>query len=331
MISLEDLNFVGSDLYRPECVLASKSGHLYTADWRGGVGVTFPNGESHLLKHKTSVSWLKPNGIALMPNGDFLITHLGDDKGGVYRLDGKGFLTPFLEEIEKIPMPPTNYVCRDNLGRIWITISTKQIPRHSAAKPNFGDGFIILMDDKGTRVVADDLGFANECVLSPDGDWLYVNETFGRKLTRFRVKKNGNLEKAETVTEFGESEFPDGVIFDDEGYLWVTSIVSNRIYRVSTVGKKVLWLEDFDEIGAKELESKYQMGLLEGKDFTKLNPKKLKNISSMAFGGKDLKKVWLGCLQGSSLATFNLPVKGIKPIHWEVLPNWLANLKNLRV
>ena len=33
------------------CVLSSKSGHLYTADWRGGVGVTFPNGESFLLKH----------------------------------------------------------------------------------------------------------------------------------------------------------------------------------------------------------------------------------------------------------------------------------------
>lgn len=113
MIFLDDLDFVGCDLSRPECVLASRSGHLYSADWRGGVAVTFPDGQSRLLKHRTSQPWLKPNGIALMPEGDFLVTHLGDDTGGVYHLDGNGSLTPFLEEVENTPLPPTNFVCMD--------------------------------------------------------------------------------------------------------------------------------------------------------------------------------------------------------------------------
>ena len=101
MLFPDDLDFVGNDLNRPECVLATRSGHLYSADWRGGVVITFPDGQSKLLKHRTSHPWLKPNGIALMPEGDFLVTHLGDETGGVYCLDGNGILTPFLEEVEK--------------------------------------------------------------------------------------------------------------------------------------------------------------------------------------------------------------------------------------
>ena len=78
MIFLDDLDFAGCDLSRPECVLASRSGHLYSADWRGGVAVTFPDGQSRLLKHRTSQPWLKPNGIALMPEGGgFLSPTLG--------------------------------------------------------------------------------------------------------------------------------------------------------------------------------------------------------------------------------------------------------------
>jgi hypothetical protein len=44
--------------------------------------------------------------------------------------------------------------------------------------------------------------------------------------------------------------------------------------------------------------------------------RRLRNISSLAFGGKDLKTVYLGCLLGDSLATFRSPVAGRPPVHW---------------
>ncbi len=44
---------------------------------------------------------------------------------------------------------------------------------------------------------------------------------------------------------------------------------------------------------------------------------KLKNISSIAFGGPDLRTVFLGCLGGDALATFRSPVAGLAPAHWE--------------
>ena len=45
--------------------------------------------------------------------------------------------------------------------------------------------------------------------------------------------------------------------------------------------------------------------------------RRLRNISSLAFGGPDLKTVTLGCLLGDSLACFRSPVAGLPLPHWE--------------
>ena len=130
----------------------------------------------------------------------------------------------------------------------------------------------------------------------------------------------------QTVTEFGLGEFPDGIIFDDENHLWVTCIISNRLIRVAPNGNKEILLEDCDLVNMNAVEKKYQLGQLESDDFTKVRPKILRNISCTAFGGDDLRTVWLGSLQGCSLASFRSPIKGIKPVHWKVYPKWVDKL-----
>ena len=35
MVNLDELEFVGEDLHRPECVLVDKSGNIHVADCRG--------------------------------------------------------------------------------------------------------------------------------------------------------------------------------------------------------------------------------------------------------------------------------------------------------
>jgi hypothetical protein len=42
----------------------------------------------------------------------------------------------------------------------------------------------------------------------------------------------------------------------------------------------------------------------------------LRNISSLAFGGPDLRTAYLGCLLGDTLAHFRSPVAGHPPRHW---------------
>jgi sugar lactone lactonase YvrE len=45
-----------------------------------------------------------------------------------------------------------------------------------------------MVDTRGARIVADGLGYTNECAIDISGQWLYVNETFSRRLSRFPVR-----------------------------------------------------------------------------------------------------------------------------------------------
>ncbi len=320
-IALSDLRFFGKNLLRPECVLATRAGQLYSADWRGGVAMTDTEGCSLLYRAKADMASpahraLRPNGIALRRDGSFLLADLGESAGGVFRLARNGQLRPLLETVDGVDLPPTNFVFEDSSSRTWITVSTRAVPRAAAYRADVADGFIVLLDSRGARIVADGLGYTNEAMLSPDGAWLYVNETFGRRLTRFRVAADGSLGERETVTHFGHGSYPDGLAFDAEGHAWITSIISNRVIRVAPDGGQQLMLEDTDPAHVVWCENAYLAGTLGRQHLDKSAGRLLRNISSLAFGGPDLHTAYLGCLQGDAIASFRAPVAGHPPFHW---------------
>lgn len=311
------LHFVGHGLVRPECVLATRDGSLYTADWRGGVAHILPDG-SHTLYAGALPGGrpLRPNGIALRHDGSFLLADLGDTAGGVFALSRQGDVRPFIESVDGVDLPPTNFVFEDATERVWITVSTRRVPRAAGYRADVADGFIVLVDRHGARIVADNIGFTNEAALSADGGWLYVNETFGRRLSRFRVGLDGSLSTRETVTTFGRGTFPDGLAFDAEGCAWITSIVSNRVLRVAPDGETTIILEDADPAHIEYCEQAYLAGTMGRPHLDHAAGSVLKNISSLAFGGPDLRTAYLGCLLGDAIATFRTPAAGEPPLHW---------------
>lgn len=316
--SPDDVAWIGTELARPECVLATASGSLYVADWRGGVTHIAADGkQQRFLGQLPDGGALLPNGIALLPDGSFLVTHLGADRGGVYRLTRAGEITPWLLMVEGLPMPPTNYVVQDRNGCTWVTVSTRRTPRALGYRREGGDGFIVCVDPQGrARVVAEALGYTNEVALDPSGCWLYVNETFARRLSRFALLAGGTLGPRETVTTFGPGTFPDGLAFDEEGHCWVVSIVSNRLIRVAPDGTQTLWLEDATTDHLSWVEAAYASGTMDRPHLDRSSSRVLKNISSIAFAGSDRRTAVLGCLLGDRLATLRLPVAGLAPIHW---------------
>lgn len=316
MLSLDQLNFIGTGLKRPECVLVASSGALHVADWRGGVSVIDKTGTTKSVLANGAFK-PKPNGIAILKDKGWLLTHLGDEDGGVFFLNEAGDLSPFLVEIDGAPLPPTNYVHVDGQGRAWVTVSTRKMPRILGNRPDCDDGFIVLVDEKGARIVADGLGYTNECLIHPVTGHLYVNETFTRKLTRFEVAVDGSLSDKTTVTEFGYGEFPDGLTFDEDGGVWITSIISNKVIRVSADDSKEVILEDSDPDHLARVEEAYQNSELQREHLDRVVSKKLRNISSLAFGGEDMKTGYLGCLLGDEIATFQSPWAGLKPYHWD--------------
>ena len=52
---------------------------------------------------------------------------------------------------------------------------------------------------EGSRIVAVGLAYTNEALVAPDGRSLYVNETFGRRLSRFPLRRDGSLDLRETT------------------------------------------------------------------------------------------------------------------------------------
>ncbi len=315
-LNLQSLKPLGEKLSRPECVLATAKGNICVSDWRGGVSILSPNGEQQLVIARDIDITIKPNGIALMNDGSFLIAHLGDEDGGLYQLHRNGECKPLLIELDGSPLPPSNYPHIDSLGRIWLTVSTRHQPRADAYRANVSDGFIVLIDQNGARIVADNLGYTNECCVHPDGKYIYVNETFARRLSRFKIGTSGELESKEIVTEFGSGTFPDGLTFDEQGGIWVTSIVSNRVIRVSPAGEQQVLLEDVDQDHLDQVEQAYLSHSMGRPHLDQMVSQRLRNISSLAFGGDDMKTIYLGCLLGEEVMTCRSPIAGWQPAHW---------------
>jgi hypothetical protein len=111
------LEACGRVLRRPECVLATLDGDVYVPEWpaaagaRAGVTVVRRDGSQQTWSASADFD-LRPNGIALTPQGDFLIANLGDD-GGIWRMAIDGTVTALLTEIDGVPLPPANFVTID--------------------------------------------------------------------------------------------------------------------------------------------------------------------------------------------------------------------------
>ncbi|WP_420548760.1 SMP-30/gluconolactonase/LRE family protein [Curvivirga sp.] len=316
MLSLDDIEKLGSNLNRPECVLTTSNGRIYTASFNGGINIIEQDGFQWELLAKGLDFDLKPNGICLMPDGSILAAHLGDDQGGVYQIAENGVTTPFCVEVEGSPLPPTNYVHLDSNGRVWITISTRKIPRALGYNPNIADGFIVLVENGIARIVAENLGYTNECLVSPDGKKLFVNETFSKRLISYDITENGNLENKALVAEFGLGTFPDGLTFDTKDGIWITSIVSNRLIRIDIHGNQEIIIEDSDLDKLKWVEEAFQAGKMGRPHLDNYFGKKLKNISSFAFGGEDLNLGYLGCLLDDCIYKITTEYRGHPPTHW---------------
>lgn len=301
-------------------MLAHSSGLIFTSNWAetGGISVISLDGSTTSLLGTSTQKPIKPNGIALENDGSFLLAHLGDTDGGIYRLSPDGAISTVVSHANGFALPPTNFVTLDAAGRIWITVSTTKQPRATDYRADACTGFIAVAEpgQSDARIVANGLGYTNECVIDMDNAALYVNETFTRQLSRFDLADDGSLNNRHVVTEFSSGTFPDGVALDEAGDLWVTSIVSNRIIKVKPSGEQILVLEDADTGFVAAAEQAYLANTMSRKHLAATGNTTLGNTSSLAFGGNDLSIAYIGNLLGSCLHQFKSNTRGKPPVHW---------------
>ena len=316
-LTLNDFTWSHTGMRRPECLIATRDIGLFAAYNGIGVRHVAPDGTAALYGRQDGVSPedFTPNGIALTQGGRLIIANIGL-AGGVWQVGRSGDCRPLLMEVDGVPLYPANFVLADAQGRLWISVSTRLRPRSLAYRTTADDGYIVLLDQRGARIVADGLGYTNECRISNDGGHLYVNETFTRRVSRFPLRADGSLGPREVFTTLGHGDFPDGGTFDAEGWYWMTSVISNRIYRIAPSGQPHLIFEDADHAYVDRAEVAFQNNTLTPDILTAPSGSAISHIASIAFGGPDLRTAYLGTLGMDSLPSFRADVAGQVPAHW---------------
>lgn len=308
-----DLVQIGSGLNRPECVLAAPDGSLYTGDWTLGIartasdGTTGPAVETDLI-----AQGFRPNGIAMTPDGDFLFANMGR-AGGVWQVGRTGDPRPFVTEMDGVPVSRTNFVLVDG-DRVWITVSS-QARKHEHFTSQEDSGQILLVRDGVATLAADGLNWTNEVRISPDGSHLFVNETFACRTTRYDVATDGSLSNPAHLNFPGDT-YPDGMAFDEEGALWIVCVISNRLIRVAPDLTWTVVFEDADREDLDRVASAHARGQLTWDDIAGSRGSRVSNLASLAFGGPDLRTIYLGGLGIDQIQVLQSPVAGTPLAHW---------------
>ena len=187
-LELSDLSFTGHDLARPESIIAQPNGTLWTSDGRGGVTRISSNGEQQFIGGLGG----EPNGLAMTDDGSIIVANIAT--GTIQKLSpDTGRVEELLTEVDGVKTTCANYVFFDSKNRLWIAFSTREQQWWPACASPRPDGYIVLLDEKGPRVVGDSIYFTNEIRLDAKEEYLYVAETMKSRILRFRVRPDGTL------------------------------------------------------------------------------------------------------------------------------------------
>jgi len=234
-------------LMRPEDGIALPDGSLIVADQVHGLRRVELDGSSAPFGKMVAAGYvhLPPdhsggaNGISLEPGGTHLLV-ADIFHGGIYRVDVR------TGESERVYQHRygVNTAVRDSRGAIWFTQSAHNTPEDGEARmwatvdiPSPEGALLRLGMVSGrlaveAEVLVDSLYFANGLAIDETGGHLYLSETVGGRVWRYRVDLDAGRVSDRSV--FVEGVAPDNIELDGEGHLWIALPLSNELLTVNT-------------------------------------------------------------------------------------------------
>jgi gluconolactonase len=323
------LQYVGSELQRPECILAEPDGSLWIADARGGVVLLRPDGQQKIIVQLHSdhfggaaseasryIEGTLPNGLAFAENGEILIANFGTDRLEIMSRDGESKV--LADNIDGQPIGKVNFVLRDSKNRIWITVSTRIKNWMHALRPDLPDGYIACYIDGAFRIVAEGFHFTNEIRMDAREEYLYVAETTGGCISRMRVSTDGKLNGREIFgpSSLGKGAWPDGIAFDSYGNLWGTMVYSDKLFVLTPKGDLRVLLDEGDPQKVDALEKAFLRNEVNDQVLFSTGQGVSPWMASVTFGGPDLRTLYIGSLRGKRIPFFRAPAPGLPMAHW---------------
>jgi sugar lactone lactonase YvrE len=285
--TLDGLAAIGRGIARPEDVVVDRDGTVWASDKSSACARIAPDG----TLTRVGTAGGDPNGIKIDPrDGSIVIANIGT--GALQRLTpDTGAIATILTEAGGRPLSTPNYVLFDSGGNLWCSVSTRRgrVPEWLDGTP---DGFIVRIARSGeAAVVADGIRFANGLALDANEEFLYVAQTAGDNVLRFRIQ--GSALSAPEIygpPTLGVRSFPDGLAFDAAGNLWTSLVLANRIVAIGPDGAVSALAED-------------PAGALISKP------------SNIAFGGADLRDVYIGSIAADYVLRGRSSVPGLALAH----------------
>ena len=171
----------------------------------------------------------RPSGIGFLPDGTPLVVSMKDRT--LQRIE-HGRLVQHAS-VAHLVEGEINDMVVDGRGNAYVGSMGYALFAGAKFKP----GNLVLVTPKGeARVVAEELHFPNGPVVTPDNGTLVVAESWGKRLTAFRIEADGTLSGRRTFADLGDYT-PDGITLDAEGAIWVAAFANNAFVRVRDGGE----------------------------------------------------------------------------------------------
>jgi gluconolactonase len=216
----------------PEGPSFDRAGNLYITDsGQKAIPRISPDGEASIFVRSEG----GPNGSAFHRNGDLYVAEPGARR--VVKVSPSADLQVLAEDFEGESFLAPNDITFDMKGRAYFSD-----PGDSDVDDPYGRVF--RFDPGGeVHLVAAQMAYPNGLAVAPDGGHLIVAETFSEKLLRFSLDVDGNATDRDEFAYVGtgsEDEVgPDGMAFDEAGYLHVAIYGGGVVVVVSPGGEIV--------------------------------------------------------------------------------------------
>ncbi|HEX5268423.1 MAG TPA: SMP-30/gluconolactonase/LRE family protein [Acidimicrobiales bacterium] len=194
----------------------------------------------------------QPSGLGWLPDGRMLVVAMRDR--AVLRQEPDGALVTHADLSAFEPFMNNDMVV-DAEGRAYVGGFGFDLDAVSDGRGEAAAGerprptVLSLVQPDGTAsVAADDMGFPNGSVITPDRSTLIVGESMGGRLTAFDRNPDGTLTNRRVWADLSAAgAVPDGICLDEAGAVWLADPLSTRCVRVEE-GGRVLEEAVFGEI-----------------------------------------------------------------------------------
>ena len=267
-----DFRLLVSDIRGPEGPAIDAQGRLHLVSAEDA-SIIRVSSEGGLSQIATTDG--RPNGLLFNKNGEMFVADA--KRKAILRIGSNGKTEVFVDEFSGTQFGGPNDLCFLPNGDLLFTDPIRRPHPDPAISPVYR-----VTPDGTVTAFANDLAFPNGIAVSVDGTQVFVSESRAQRLVAFTIDESGQLLDQQLIRRFREPGNPDGMAVEVKGNILQTLPGIRAIAYVSAAG---------------DLLDLYHVA-----DWAPAN---------LAFGGEDMKTVFVCGAAQNAIYQFRHPVAGI--------------------